>query len=157
MIIVSKIKIGIVFGGMSTEHDISIISGINVIRNMSDIKYDKYCIYIDKLGIWHNYDYKNDLTQYCVGDEVNNISKIDNYISYLSNVDVVFPVLHGKYGEDGSIQGLCEFIKKPYVGCKILASSIGMDKVYSKIIFEKAGIKQTKSIYLKYINNNYIF
>lgn len=64
-------------------------------------------------------------------------------------MDKVFPVLHGLYGEDGTIQGLLEMLKIPYVGCKVLASSVCMDKVYSKIIFEKAGICQAKYIYIK--------
>ena len=153
----NKLKVAIIFGGMSTEHDVSIISGINVISNMNEDKYEKYCIYIDKDGIWYEYDYKNDNNTYKVGDDIKNITKIDNYLEKLKNIDVVFPVLHGKHGEDGSIQGICEFIKKPYVGCGILASSVGMDKVYSKVVFEKAGINQTKSVYIKSFNDNFIY
>lgn len=152
-----KLKIGIIFGGLSTEHDVSIVSGTNVIRNMDNNKYEKYCVYIDTNGNWYNYNFKNDTTIYNVGDKLNNITQINNYIDILKEVDVIFPVLHGKYGEDGSIQGLCEFIKKPYVGCNILSSAIGMDKVYSKIIFDRAGIAQTKSIYIKYINDEFIY
>ena len=70
---------------------------------------------------------------------------------------VIIPVLHGLYGEDGTIQGLFELIKVPYVGCKVLASSVGMDKVYSKIIFEKAGLNQTKYIYLRNCGDKYIY
>lgn len=66
-------------------------------------------------------------------------------------------MLHGLYGEDGTIQGLFEMIKVPYVGCKVLASSLAMDKVYTKIIIEKAGIKQTKSEYIRKFNENYIY
>lgn len=58
----------------------------------------------------------------------------------MKNVDIVFPVLHGLYGEDGTIQGILELLNKRYVGCKVLTSSICMDKVYAKVIFEKAGI-----------------
>ena len=57
--------------------------------------------------------------------------------SYLKSFDVVFPVLHGLYGEDGTIQGLLEMLKIPYVGVGVLGSAVGMDKVYSKIVFEK--------------------
>ena len=64
-------------------------------------------------------------------------------------MDVVFPVLHGLYGEDGTIQGMLELIKVPYVGCGIIASSTGMDKTYTKIIFEKANINQAKHVYIK--------
>ena len=66
-------------------------------------------------------------------------------------------MLHGLYGEDGTIQGLFEMIKVPYVGCKVLASSLAMDKVYTKIIIEKAGIKQAKSEYIRKFNENYIY
>ncbi len=70
-------------------------------------------------------------------------------MKYLKNLDVVFPVLHGLYGEDGTVQGLLELLKIPYVGCKTLGSSICMDKAYTKIIFEKAKIPQAKHIYIK--------
>ena len=70
--------------------------------------------------------------------------EIENIIKYLQKMDIVFPVLHGLFGEDGTIQGLFEIAGVKYVGCKVLASSVGMDKVYSKIIFEKAKLNQTK-------------
>lgn len=148
-----KIKVGIIFGGMSSEHDVSITSALNIIKNMDNTKYEKYCIYINCNGDWYIYNFDED--NYNFGDELHNLTEIKDYISYLKQLDIIFPVLHGKYGEDGSIQGLCEFIKKPYVGCGILASSLGMDKVYTKIIFDKAGIAQAKSIYIQAYNNSY--
>lgn len=72
-------------------------------------------------------------------------------------MDVVFPALHGLYGEDGTIQGLLELLKIKYVGCKVLASSVSMDKVYTKVLFEKAGIPQANYIYIKACNNTYTF
>ena len=73
-------------------------------------------------------------------------------------MDVVFPVLHGLYGEDGTIQGLLELLKIPYVGCKVLASSIGMDKAFTKILFEKAKINQAKYLYIKkYKDDKFIY
>ena len=72
-------------------------------------------------------------------------------------MDVIFPVLHGMYGEDGTIQGLLELLKIPYVGCGVLASSLGMDKVYTKIIFDKAKISQAKYIYIKKYQAKYIY
>lgn len=148
-----KLKVGIIFGGMSSEHDVSITSALNIIENIDNSKYEKYCIYISTEGTWYNYDYT--INTHKFGEKLNNITEIKDYIKYLQNLDIIFPVLHGKYGEDGSIQGLCEFIKKPYVGCGILASSLGMDKVYTKMIFEKAGIAQAKSIYIKVFNTQY--
>ena len=81
---------------------------------------------------------------------------IENLEDTLKGLDVVFPVLHGLGGEDGSIQGMLEMFKIPYVGCGVLASSVGMDKVYTKIIFEKAGIPQTPYVYIKKKDDTYI-
>ena len=102
----SKIKLGIIFGGMSTEHDVSVVSGTSVISNLNKEKYEIYPIYIDKQGIW--YEYKSINKKYKIGEKITDITFIENVFSYLKNLDVVFPVLHGLYGEDGSIQGLLE-------------------------------------------------
>ena len=83
--------------------------------------------------------------------------KIENEFKYLKNLDVIFPVLHGLYGEDGTIQGLFELLQIPYVGCHVLASSVGMDKVYAKVVFEKAEINQVKSIYVRKYNHKYVY
>ena len=71
-------------------------------------------------------------------------------------MDVVFPVLHGLGGEDGTIQGMLEMMQVPYVGCGVLASSVGMDKAYTKIIFDKAGIPQAPYIYIRKKDNEYV-
>ncbi len=149
-----KIKLGVIFGGMSTEHDVSIVSGTAVISNLNKEKYEIYPIYIDQDGDW--YVYTNTNKVYQVGDKISNITKIDDVISYLKNLDVIFPVLHGLYGEDGTIQGLFELLKIPYVGCHVLASSVAMDKAYTKIIFEKAGLNQAKYLYIKAVNDGYV-
>lgn len=151
----SKIKVGVVFGGMSTEHDVSIVSGTSVAKKLNDKKYEVYPIYIDNNGGWHKC---LDISKkYEVGDKIENIEKIENIIEYLKEMDVIFPVLHGLYGEDGTIQGLFELLKKPYVGCKVMESSIAMDKIYAKIIFDKAKIKQAKYEYVKKDKNEYIY
>ena len=144
-----KLKLGVIFGGMSTEHEVSCVSATSVIKNLNKEKYDIYPIFIDKQGKWF---------------EVYNIEKIQNnkkeipYVfKYLKEMDVVFPVLHGLYGEDGTIQGVFEMLKVPYVGCRVLASSVGMDKIYTKIMFEKAGINQAKSVYIRNYKDKYIF
>ena len=135
---------------MSTEHDVSIVSGTSVIKNLNKEKYDIYPIYINKKGQWYEYaKLIEDIEVLKVGDTLKNIKPIANIVEYLINIDVVFPVLHGLYGEDGTIQGLLELLQIPYVGCHVLASSVCMDKVYTKIIFEKAGIPQAKFIYIK--------
>ncbi len=151
-------KVAVVFGGMSTEHDVSVVSGMSILKNLNKDKYDVYPIYIDKKGNWYEYQVdKDDLENIKIGDEISNSKKIENPLEYLKKMECVFPVLHGSYGEDGTIQGLFELIKVPYVGCKVLSSSISMDKAYTKMIFDKAKLNQTKYIYLKYTNGNYTY
>ena len=154
-----RLKIGVIFGGISSEHDVSKVSGTSVIKNLNKEKYDIISIYIDKDGKW--YTYEKPLEEIDIldidADVSNDIKPIDNIEKILKSVDVIFPVLHGLGGEDGSIQGLFEMLKVPYVGCGILASSVGMDKVYTKIIFEKANIKQAKYEYVRKYKDNYIY
>lgn len=109
-------------------------------------------------GTWFKYtkDVK-EIEVKTIGDKIKEIEKIENVLEVLKSQDVIFPVLHGLYGEDGTIQGLFEMIKVPYVGCKVLASSLAMDKVYTKIILDKAGIKQTKSEYIRKYKEKYIY
>lgn len=150
-----KIKVGVIFGGMSTEHDVSIVSGTSVAKKLDINKYDVFPTYIDNNGEWYKC---TDISRmYQVGDEIENIEKIDNVIEYLKQLDVLFPVLHGLYGEDGTIQGLFELLKIPYVGCKVLGSCIAMDKVYAKIIFDKANIKQANYEYIRKDKDEYIY
>ena len=126
------IKLGVIYGGISTEHEVSKMSAKSVIDNLDKEKYDIHEIYINEYGKW----FEND-------------EEIYNLIWKLKELDVVFPVLHGLGGEDGTIQGMLEMLKVPYVGCGVLASSVGMDKVYTKIVFEKAGIPQAPYMYIK--------
>lgn len=153
----NKIKIGIIFGGASVEHEVSIISGMNIINNLNKDKYEIFPIYIDKKSKWYEYKKEDKDKAYKLEDKLKNIKEINNIFNYLKTLDVVFPALHGLYGEDGTIQGLLEILNIPYVGCKVLASSIGMDKVYSKMIFEKAKIKQAKYEYIKKYKEKYIY
>lgn len=150
-----KVKLALIFGGMSTEHDVSIVSGTSIIRNLDRDKYDIYPIYINKKGYWNICTPSKKV--YKVGDEIDNIQYLNNPMEYLKQMDCIFPVLHGLYGEDGTIQGLFELAKVPYVGCKVLASSISMDKVYTKIIFEKAGLNQAKYVYIRENDGKYIY
>ena len=135
-------KLGVIYGGISTENEVSEMSAKSIIENLNKEKYEIHEIYISKYGKW--YEVKG-----------NKKEEIYNLIWYLKDLDIVFPVLHGIGGEDGTIQGMFEMLQVPYVGCGVLASSVGMDKVYSKIIFEKAGIPQTKYVYVKKENNSY--
>lgn len=149
-----KIKLGIVFGGESTENEVSVVSANSILNNLDTEKYDIYPIYIDKEGTWWEYEKQNNLK---LGTKIRNKKLIENERKYLNQLDVIFPVLHGKYGEDGTIQGFFELLGIPYVGCHVLSSSIGMDKAYSKIIFEKAGLKQADYEYIKKYKDKYIY
>lgn len=150
-----KIKLGVIFGGTSTEHEVSIVSGTSVIKNLNKEKYEIYPIYINKNGEWFKYTYQNQ--EFRVGDEIIGKEKIDNICEYLKKLDIVFPVLHGLGGEDGTIQGLLELLKIPYVGTRVLGSSICMDKAYTKLIFEKAEIPQAEYVYIRKNEDDYIF
>ena len=137
------VKLGVIYGGISTEHDVSEMSAKSVIENLDKEKYEIHEIYINKYGKW--YEIKN-------GEQ----EEIYNLIWTLKELDVVFPVLHGIGGEDGTIQGMLEMLKVPYVGCGVLASSVGMDKVYTKIIFERARIPQAPYFYVRKRDNQYV-
>ena len=126
------IKVAVIYGGMSTEHDVSVVSAKNVIDNLNIGKYEIHKIEISKTGEW-----------------LSNGKRIKNIVEELQKVDVVFPVLHGLYGEDGTIQGMLELLRIPYVGCKVLASSVCMDKVYTKYVLNQAKIKMAKFVYIK--------
>lgn len=153
-----KEKIAVVFGGMSTEHDVSIVSGTSVLKNLNKEKYDIFSVYIDREGNWFKYTKPVDKIEVLnVGDKIEELDKIEEPMEYLKNIDVVFPVLHGLYGEDGTIQGMLELLNKKYVGCKVLASSVCMDKVYTKVIFDKAKINQAKYIYIRKAGERYIY
>lgn len=150
-----KKRLGVIFGGTSTEHEVSIVSGTSVIKNLNKEKYEIYPIYIDKAGEW--FEFEPDNKTYKVGDEIVGTKKIENIWNYLKTMDMLFPVLHGLQGEDGTIQGMFELLKIPYVGTRVLGSSICMDKVYSKIIFEKAKLNQAKYVYIRKFEDKYIY
>ena len=149
-----KIKLGLIFGGMSTENEVSVMSANSILKNLDKSKYDIFPIYISKSGEWYQYD---NLENIEISEDMHHMKKIENIMKNLQNLDVLFPVLHGLYGEDGTIQGLFEILKKPYVGCGVLASSVGMDKAYTKVIFDKANICQAPYIYLKKARNQYTY
>lgn len=112
-----KLKIAVLYGGKSAEHDVSVESAKNVMAVMDKKKYIILPIEIDRQGEKH---------AILAGE--------------MKNADVIFPVLHGSYGEDGTIQGLCKLLDKPFVGCGVLGSAIGMDKETTKRLLREAGI-----------------
>lgn len=149
-----KVKLGLIFGGMSTENEVSVMSANSILKNLDKDKYEIFPIYISKYGGW--YEYLN-LDNIEIDKNLSNTREINNIVKYLQNLDIIFPVLHGLYGEDGTIQGLFKLLKKPYVGCGVLASSVGMDKAYTKIVFDRANINQAQYIYLKKYKDKYIY
>lgn len=135
--------IGVIFGGNSGEHNVSLMSAANVIDAIDKKSYGIIQIGISKTGKWKLY--KGSPSKIKDGTwegDINNIEKDFSIFTHplVSTIDVFFPVLHGPNGEDGTIQGLLTLLDKPFVGCGVLASSLGMDKVYSKLIFQSAGI-----------------
>ena len=144
----NKMKLGLIFGGTLTESDISVNQASSTLNEIDKEKYEIFPIYIGKNGKWYKYLETKELK---FGEEIKNKEEIENVFKYLEDLDVIFPILHGLNGEDGSVQGFLELINKPYVGCGILASGLGLDKAYTKVIFEKAGFKQTKYEYIKKI------
>lgn len=165
-----KIRIGVIFGGRSGEHEISLISAESVMRALNKDKYDVLPIGITKEGRWliggdplaqlkaasHT---PKELTGGSPKSEVpgpkSGVPTRDLVLgtwnlelgtpslkprSPLADVDVVFPVLHGPYGEDGTVQGLLELANLPYVGAEVTASALGMDKALQKTIFRQKGI-----------------
>lgn len=142
-----KQKLLVLCGGQSSEHLISRMSCTSVLNNLDRDKYDITLVGIDTDGKWYNLDIeKKDLA---LDNWLDNSNEINNVFKLLKEHDVAFPVLHGLYGEDGTIQGLFELAKIPYVGTRVLSSSVSMDKIYTKKILETVGIPQVKSVYVK--------
>ena len=109
-----KLKIGILFGGKSAEHDVSLVSAKNVIGALDKNKYKVFPIKIEKSGKFN--------------------------LNAIRKVDVIFPVLHGPFGEDGSMQGLLKILNMPFVGPGVLGSAVSMDKDVMKRLLKEAGI-----------------
>ncbi|MBB6215579.1 D-alanine-D-alanine ligase [Anaerosolibacter carboniphilus] len=162
-----KLNVAVVFGGKSGEHEVSLMSATSVIRAMNKEKYNIIPLGITKEGNWMLYngpiekiesgewegisnkllreDPKHNIFSVVpMGGEGMALSREGIPPNLGEQIDVIFPVLHGPFGEDGTIQGLFEMADIPYVGAGVLASAVGMDKVYTKKIFEMAGLPQGK-------------
>ncbi|MEG1256459.1 D-alanine--D-alanine ligase family protein [Clostridium sp.] len=138
-----KKNIAILFGGQSTEHEVSRVSATSVLNHINKDKYNIFPIGITKDGNW--FQYKGNFDNIASGKWEQDVeNKVDGGIDILLNkqVDVVFPVLHGMYGEDGTMQGFCKLLKLPCVGPSVMSSAVCMDKVYTKYLLEHEGIKQ---------------
>ncbi|MCR8559513.1 D-alanine--D-alanine ligase [Mucilaginibacter sp. BJC16-A38] len=151
-----KIKVGVIFGGRSVEHEISVISAQQAIAAFDKNNYEITPIYITKTGKWYTGDallnvdnYKNtdNLLAQCTeiylspayGDFTINAMQSSIWKSKeLGKIDIAFPIIHGTNGEDGSLQGLLELKGIPYVGCDVLSSAIGMDKIMMKMVLKES-------------------
>lgn len=155
-----KIKVAILFGGKSTEHEISLRSAKSIIEAIDRDRYEVQLIGIDKNGKWHLNEeshyllHANDASKialnpgeteiYLTASE-DKVTKIDVKTNEsLGSLDVVFPIIHGAFGEDGSLQGLMRALNIPFVGVDILASAVGMDKDVTKRLLRDAGIPIAK-------------
>jgi D-alanine-D-alanine ligase len=140
----SKIKVAVLFGGTNTEHEVSLVSAKGIIDNLDKNKYDIVPIKITKENTWISAkqieaSYQPVIAEKIVSPEIS-IDSIDDVMED-NTIDVVIPVLHGPYGEDGTIQGMLELMRLPYVGCNVTGSAVCMDKVIQKNIVESYGIK----------------
>lgn len=136
-----KVKVGILFGGMSAEHEVSLTSAEALLNNIDRKKFIPYLIYINKEGNWRRIDEKTFYNKNFSG------KKCHSFIPWLNksldkiDIDIYFPILHGPNGEDGKIQGLFEIANKPYVGADRFSSALAMDKGVAKLLFKNAGLK----------------
>lgn len=148
-----KKKIAVLFGGQSSEHIVSCMSAANVIEQIDTLRYDLILIGITEDGHWVKADsvedirsgaWKESKVEAVISPDATKQCVIftENGVSSQQRIDVAFPVLHGLFGEDGTVQGLFELARIPYVGCGVLASAVSMDKLYTKIIVDDLGIRQ---------------
>ena len=142
-----KQKLLVLCGGQSSEHIVSRMSCTSVLNNLDANKYEITLVGIDLDGGWHYLDAKQ--TDLAKNTWLDNSSMVEDVYGLLKNQDVAFPVLHGMYGEDGTFEGLFELAKLPYVGCRVMGSSVAMDKIYTKKKLETVGIPQVQSLYVK--------
>ena len=149
----SKLKVAVLFGGQSSEHEVSCRSALTIIHNMDKERYEQLLVGITKEGRWlltpnaeaiEDGSWRNGSTELILSPDTTHkgFIAIKDGRSEVIAVDVVFPVLHGLYGEDGTVQGVLELAKIPYVGCGVVASGVSMDKLFTKIIAATVGVKQ---------------
>ena len=158
-----KIKVAIIFGGCSSEYDVSLQSAYSVITNLDAEKYETVLIGIDRQGNWFHYygdvnriseDTWNIDPSFCIpaailpNKDTHGMVEFDKGNLKTTRIDIVFPILHGKNGEDGTIQGLLELAGIPFVGCDALSSALCMDKDRAHKLVALEGIKVPKSVVL---------
>ena len=146
------IKIGLIFGGVSKEHQVSVNSAKTIIKafreSLNAFKYKVISIYIDQEGEWHGKSFSEEILDIKQNqNESTSKKRFDNkdlsdLFHELKEVDIWFPIIHGPNGEDGTIQGLFKLTRKPFVGSDVLGSALGMDKIAMKAVFCSSGLPQ---------------
>jgi D-alanine-D-alanine ligase len=159
-----KIRVGLIFGGRSGEHEVSLASAASVLKAIDKEKYEVVPIGITREGKWivggdplkvlkEHTGYSDTLpATLLVNPETKGLLKLDNSKpdpTHLDSLDVIFPLLHGTYGEDGTVQGLLELADIPYVGAGVLASAVGMDKALMKSVFRDHGLPIVNFLVIK--------
>ncbi|WP_391204829.1 D-alanine--D-alanine ligase [Psychrobacillus sp. L4] len=164
-----KIKLGLLYGGKSAEHEVSLLTARAVTQAINFEKFEVYPIFITQTGEWRKGNAligpAESVETLQFGGGSNRPNNITNFLPVEttnsnivekkgdSNLDVIFPLLHGPNGEDGTVQGLLEVLNLPYVGNGVLASAAGMDKVVMKQLFAQAGLSQVP--YVHFIRNEW--
>jgi len=160
-----KLKVGVLFGGRSAEHEVSLVSAASIINALDKNKYDVLPIGITKEGRWVSAINAvqllkeraplDNLPEHVLLPDPRKQSLVNISTAFpqaAQHLDVIFPVIHGTYGEDGTIQGLFELADIPYVGAGVLGSAVGMDKVVAKQLLERANIPVAPGIWFLYSN-----
>lgn len=149
----SRLTVAVIFGGQSSEHIVSCMSAANVIDRIDQSRFELLLIGITQEGHWVKTDsvqdiksgaWKNGKTSAVISPDATEKAVLLITGDSIKRVKIAaaFPVLHGLYGEDGTVQGLLELARIPYVGCGVLASAVSMDKLYTKIIVDDLGVRQ---------------
>lgn len=153
----SKRVVAIVFGGVSTEHDVSVVSAKSVVRSLDPDRFEPILVAIDKNGSWYLGAGAFDLLEKKEDHDIDRVIFSTDPVrpgflsletGKLTEVDVIFPVLHGPRGEDGTMQGLFEIAGIPYVGCDTMSSAVAMDKDMTKRVLAQHGLPVVKGVCL---------
>ena len=148
----TKLRVGLLFGGCSGEHEVSIVSAKAIAQGIiaaeNEAKYELEPIYIQKNGVWQGGEVAKQVLESGnpIPVETATRQKLWQFPEQVTQVDVWFPVLHGPNGEDGTIQGLLTLMQVPFVGSGVLGSALGMDKLAMKDAFSQAGLPQVKYV-----------
>ena len=149
----SKIRLAVLYGGISGEHEVSCLSAASILKNLSPSRYEVTAIGITKNGRWYLQPVWTGGALTVTIDPAREVSVGPGDGLVVAGIklpiDVVFPITHGIQGEDGKLQGLLECAGLPYAGAGVLASALGMDKVYAKQIWESLGLPVVPSVSLR--------